>query len=178
MSTHPLGILRTIDERCRLTSTSLPPQKITPGHLWSGVAFRIGSTGLVAAVGEVVEVLTYPDLSVVPHTCSWVRGIANSRGRLLTVIDLNGYLHGGLSAISKRTRVIVAECQGMYSGLVVDEVLGLWHFSEKTFVSECTGTDAALRPYVHQSFNVEGVQWGIFKLMSLIESPQFLHTAA
>ena len=178
MSTHPLAILRTIDERCRLTSTSLPRQKITPGHLWSGVAFRIGSTGLLAAVGDVVEVLTYPDLSVVPYTCSWVRGIANIRGKLLTVIDLSGYLHGDLTAIGKRTRVIVAECQGMYSGLVVDEVLGLWHFSEKTFVSECTGTDAALRPYVHQSFNVEGVQWGIFKLMSLIESPQFLHTAA
>jgi twitching motility protein PilI len=177
MTTHPLSILRTIEDRCRLTSTSLP-QKTTPRYLWSGVAFRIGSTALLAAMGEVVEVLTYPDLSIVPYTCSWVRGIANIRGRLLTVIDLNAYLHGRLTAIGKRTRVMVAECQGMYSGLVVDEVMGLRHFPQGALVAEPAGIAAALRPYVHQGLNVEGEQWGIFRLLSLVESPKFLHTSA
>ena len=177
MTPHPLSILKTLEERCRLTSTSLP-QKTRPRHLWSGVAFRIGSSDLVAAMGEVVEVLTYPELSIVPYTCPWVRGIANIRGRLLTVIDLNGYIHGRLTAIGKRTRVMVAERRGMYSGLVVDEVMGLRHFPQGAFVAELAGTEAALSPYVHQGFRIEGEQWGIFRLLSLVESPQFLHTAA
>lgn len=176
MTTHPLSILRMLDERCRLAAAL--PRKIAPRHLWSGVAFRIGATPLVAAMGEVVEVLTYPELSVVPYTCPWVRGIANIRGRLLTVIDLNGYLHGRLTSIGKRTRVLVAECRGMYSGLVVDEVMGLRHFPEEAFIAELAGIAEALRPFVYQGFSIEGEQWGMFKLLSLVESPQFLHTAA
>ena len=129
-------------------------------------------------MGEVVEILTYPELSVVPYTCSWVRGVANIRGRLLTVIDMNEYLHGRLTTIGKRTRVMIAECHGVYSGLVVDEVMGLRHFPEEAFVAESDVIEEVLRPYVHQGFNVDGDYWGIFKLLNLVESPQFLHTAA
>jgi twitching motility protein PilI len=177
MTTHPLSILRTIEDRCRFASTSVP-QRTTSRNLWSGVAFRVGTTTLVAAMGDVVEVLTYPDLSVVPYTCAWVRGIANIRGRLLTVVDLGGYLLGRLTPVSKRTRVMVAECRGVYSGLVVDEVMGLRHFPQEVFVTELSGIAPALRPHVHQGFRADGDQWGIFRLSSLVESPQFLHTAA
>jgi len=177
MMLHPLSILRTIEDRCRFASTNVP-QRTTPRNLWSGVAFRIGTTTLVAAMGDVVEVLTYPDLSVVPYTCAWVRGVANIRGRLLTVVDLSGYLLGRLTPVSKRTRVMVAECRGMYSGLVVDEVMGLRHFPREAFVTELSGIAAALRPHVHQGFRTGGDQWGIFRLAGLVESPQFLHTAA
>jgi twitching motility protein PilI len=177
MTTDPTSILKNIEGLCRLTATGLP-QKTMVTHQWSGVAFRIGGSRMVAAMGEVVEIMTYPELSVVPNTCSWVRGIANIRGRLLPVIDMNGYLYGRMASIGKRTRVMVAECQGVYSGLVVDEVMGLRHFPEETFVAESFRIDEALRPYVHQGFSIDGEQWGIFRLMSLVESPQFLHTAA
>ena len=177
MTTDPFSILKNIEDRCRLTAIGLP-QKTTTRHQWSGVAFRIGSNRLVAAMGEVVEILTYPELSIVPYTCTWVRGIANIRGRLLTVIDLNGYLHGRLTTIGKRTRVMVAECQGVYSGLVVDKVMGLRHFPREAFIAELAGVEGTLRSYVHQGFSVDGEQWGIFRLLNLVESPQFLHTAA
>jgi twitching motility protein PilI len=177
MTIDPVSILKNIEERCRLSASGLP-QKTKARHQWSGVAFRIGCSRMVAAMGEVVEILTYPDLSVVPYTRCWVRGIANIRGRLLPVIDMNGYLHGRLTPIGKRTRVLVADCQGVYSGLVVDEVMGLRHFPEETFVAESAGIEEALRPYVHQGFSVDGEHWGIFKLLNLVESPQFLHTAA
>jgi twitching motility protein PilI len=173
----PTSILKNIEGLCRLTATCLP-QKTRATHQWSGVAFRIGGSRMVAVMGEVVEIMTYPELSVVPNTCSWVRGIANVRGRLLPVIDMNGYLYGRLAPIGKRTRVMVAECQGIYSGLVVDEVMGLRHFPEGTIVAEPSLIEEALRPYVHQGFSVDGEQWGIFRLMSLVESPQFLHAAA
>lgn len=177
MKNDPLSILKDIEDRCYLAAVGLP-RKTLPGHLWSGVAFRIGTTGLVAAMGEVVEILTYPDLSVVPNTCCWVLGIANIRGRLLTVTDLNAYLHGHLTPVGKRTRLLVVEWQGMYCGLVVDEVMGLRHFPATAFVAEVAGIDSALRPHVQQGFSADGEQWGILRLLSLVESPQFLHTAA
>jgi twitching motility protein PilI len=177
MMIDPVSILKDIEGRCRFCAVD-PSRKTEIRRLWSGVAFRIGASRMVAAMGEVVEIVTYPELSVVPYTCSWVRGIANIRGRLLTVIDMNGYLHGRLTPIGKRTRVMIAECQGVYSGLVVDEVMGLRHFPEETFVAEPAEIEKVLRPYVHQGFSVDGEQWGIFKLLSLVESPQFLHVAA
>jgi twitching motility protein PilI len=177
MIIDPVSILKHIEDRCRL-SPPVPPRNTELRRLWSGVAFRIGGSRMVAAMGEVVEILTYPELSVVPYTCSWVRGVANIRGRLLTVIDMNGYLHGRLTSIGKRTRVMIAECQGVYSGLVVDEVMGLRHFPEEAFVAETAEIEEALRPYVHQGFSVDGEHWGIFKLSTLVESPQFLHVAA
>jgi twitching motility protein PilI len=177
MMIDPVSILNHIEDRCRLC-VAVSSQKTEIRRLWSGVAFRIGGSRMVAAMGEVVEIVTYPELSVVPCSCSWVRGIANIRGRLLTVIDMNGYLHGRLTPIGKRTRVMVAECQGVYSGLVVDEVMGLRHFPEETFVAELSEIEETLRPYVHQGFSVDGEQWGIFKLLNLVESPQFLHVAA
>jgi len=73
---------------------------------------------------------------------------------------------------------MVAECQGVYSGLVVDEIMGLRHFPEEAFVAEPAEIEEALRPYVHQGFSVDGEHWGIFKLLNLVESPQFLHAAA
>jgi twitching motility protein PilI len=177
MIIDPVSILKHIEDRCRLSPAG-PPRNTEVKRLWSGVAFRIGGSRMVAAMGEVVEILTYPELSVVPYTCSWVRGVANIRGRLLTVIDMNGYLHGRLTSIGKRTRVMIAECQGVYSGLVVDEVMGLRHFPEEAFEAEPAEIEEALRPYVHQGFSVDGEHWGIFKLLNLVESPQFLHAAA
>ena len=63
---------------------------------------------------------------------------------------------------------MVAECQGVYSGLVVDEVIGLRHFPEEMFVAEPDEIEQVLRPYVHQGFSVDGEQWGIFKLLNLV----------
>jgi twitching motility protein PilI len=73
--------------------------------------------------------------------------------------------------------VLVIDCQGVYSGLVVDEVLGLRHFP----VTACQGvTDAipaSLAAYVTQGFSMDGRFWGILGLSSLAESPQFMQTA-
>jgi twitching motility protein PilI len=176
MQIDPVSILKQIEDRCRHSATGLP-QNAESRRQWSGVVFRLAYSRMAAAMGEVVEILTYPELTVIPYTRSWVRGIANIRGRLLPVIDMNGFMHGRLTPIDRRTRVMVAECGGVYSGLVVDEVMGLKHFPEEAIVAEPGGIDEALRPYVHRGFSIEGEHWGIFSLAKLIESPQFLQTA-
>ena len=124
VSVDPVVILRSLEQRCAASAASLP-DRIERKNEWSGVAFRVGEHHLMASLGEVVETLVYPTLTTVPNTCNWVRGIANVRGKLLPVIDMNAYLGNAPAAITRRTRVLVLDCQGVYSGLVVDEVLGL-----------------------------------------------------
>lgn len=172
----PVSILKDIEVACRESSTGLAP-KVETGNEWSGVAFRAGDSLMLAPLGEVVEILTYPELTVVPNTCDWVRGIANIRGKLLPVVDMSGYLNGFMSQISFRSRVLVVDYKGVFSGLVVDEVIGLKHFPADAIEDKQPDIEESLRSYIRQGVSVDGNFLGIFSLHALAESPKFLQTA-
>jgi twitching motility protein PilI len=65
----------------------------------------------------------------------------------------------------------------MYSGLVVDEVLGLKHFLEIELTEEVGSVDDELLPYMRNGFRRGDKVWGVFSLLSLFESPLFLKVA-
>ena len=175
-SIDPLVILQSLEEQCADSAASLP-DKVERNSEWSGVAFRAGEQHLLASLGEVIETLVYPSLTPVPNTCSWVRGIANVRGKLLPVVDLNAYLGNEPAVLTRRTRVLVLDCQGVYSGLVVDEVVGLRHFPVTACRALSDGVPASLSAYVTRGFEMDGRFWGILGLSALAESPQCLQTA-
>jgi twitching motility protein PilI len=175
-SIDPVVILRSLEKRCAASAASLP-DKVERKNEWSGVAFRVGEHYLLASLGEVVETLVYPSVTTVPNSCNWVRGIANVRGKLLPVVDLNAYLGNEPAVDSRRTRVLVLDCQGVYSGLVVDEVLGLRHFPETACRNVADAVPASRAAYVTQGFVMDDRFWGILSLSSLAESPQFMQTA-
>jgi twitching motility protein PilI len=126
---------------------------------------------------DVVEILDYPQLSSVPLTQPWVRGIANIRGNLLPLVDLNGYLGNDISIVTSKTRVLVISFNGIYTGLVVDEVIGLKHFHEDELTDEGLGVDKKLYPYLRNGFRRGEQVWGVISLLSLVESPMFLQVA-
>ena len=172
----PVAILKEIEDCCRGCEVGLP-RKTEASNEWTGIAFRLGRNKIVAPMDDVIEILDLPELSVVPLTQPWVRGIANVRGSLLPVIDLNGYLGNELPRLSSKTRVLVVDLNGVCSGLVVDEVLGLKYFLEDELTDEepCVGDE--IRPYLMCGFSRGGEVWGVFSLLSLVESPVFLQAA-
>lgn len=173
---NPVAVLKEIEELCRGCETGLS-RKAETSNEWSGIAFRLGNDQLLAPMDDVVEILDYPDLSAVPLTQPWVLGIANVRGNLLPVIDLNGYLGNEVTRVTGKTRVLVVDYEGVYSGIVVDEVLGLKHFLEEELTREAPDVADMLRPYLQHGFR-RGVQlWGVFNVLSLVESPAFLQVA-
>jgi twitching motility protein PilI len=174
---EPNEILQEMAEQCRQAAAGIP-QKIEQVDEWSGVAFRMGRTRLVARLDEVVEIISYPELTEIPNTRVWVRGIANSRGSLLPVIDMNAFLGGAPLQVPRRARVLVVDHQGIVSGIAVDEVMGLRHFRENDVVNGISGVETSLQPFVKQGVRLDGRVCGIFSLMALAESPQFLQTAA
>jgi twitching motility protein PilI len=173
---NPVAILREIEECCRGSEDGLP-RKAEVSNEWPGIVFRMGHNTLVASMDDVVEILDYPPLSNVPLTQPWVRGIANVRGNLLPVIDLNGYLGNELLQVTGKTRVLVINFNGIYSGLVVDEVMGLKHFHEDELTDEDPGVDEKFHPYLRNGFRRGEQVWGVFSLLLLAESPMFLQVA-
>ena len=69
------------------------------------------------------------------------------------------------------------DIDGIYSGLVVDEVMGLKHFLETELTAEPSDVDDKLRPYMRNGFRRDERVWGVFSLLSLLESPLFLQAA-
>jgi len=129
-------------------------------------------------MNQVVELLKFPDLSPVPRTRSWVRGIANVRGNLLPVMDLNAYLGDLSSGVTRSSRVLVIDIDDIYTGLLVDEVFGMRHFQEDQRAGVPADLPANLAPYVVGSFaDGRGSTWLLFSMEALAQNPQFLKAA-
>lgn len=172
----PLGWLAYFEAQCLRNAHGLPQQEQNEED-WIGIAFRLGPLQLVAPLAEVAEILTPLPLSKVPRTKSWVCGIANVRGNLMPIMDLQGYLHDRPAAMNRRSRILVVNHNGVYSGLVVDAVMGLRHFREEQRCDELPGDDIRIHAYMKHGFKVGGEHWGVFSMYDLAETPQFLQAA-
>jgi twitching motility protein PilI len=175
--TDPVSILRQIEEACRLCNTTDPQQSAETFSVWSGIAFRAGNNSLLAPLDEVVEILDMPKLSRVPLARPWVRGIANIRGNLLPVVDFSGFVGGKAAIASEKSRVLVIDYNGIYSGLVVDEVYGLKHFMESEYTDAEPEVDGFLLPYIRNGYCRDGKVWREFSLFALADTPQFMMAA-
>ena len=175
-SVNPVVILKDIEEACRGCAVGLP-RKAEMSNDWSGIAFRLGGHALLAPMDQVVEILDVPALSSVPLTQSWVRGIANVRGNLLPVIDLSGYLGNSIARVTDKSRVLVINYEGIYSGLIVDEVMGLKHFLQEEYTQDEADVDVLLQPYIGGGYRRNEQVWGVFSLVTLADTQQFLQVA-
>ena len=173
---YPLQLLREFDRRYRRQALALPAQQESR-EFWSGIGFRMGGQYYVAPMGEVGEVLHEPRLTQLPGVKSWVLGVANVRGRLLPVMDLGAFLDLEAAENRKTRRVMVVECQSLFAGLIVDEVLGMQHFDVECFDEAANEASGKVRPYVHGTFHRER-DWMIFSPHALAGDEGFLDVVA
>ncbi|WAJ37350.1 chemotaxis protein CheW [Pseudomonas sp. GOM7] len=171
----PFQILLDIDQRCRALAAGLPSQQAAV-QTWSGIGFRMGERYFVAPMGEVGEVLHEPRYTQLPGVKSWVKGVANVRGRLLPVMDLCGFFGNELSPLRKLRRVLVVDHQDIFAGLTVDEVFGMQHFPVDSFSEQLPPLEASMQPFIHGLFQREQ-PWLVFSPQALIRDQAFLDVA-
>ena len=177
MAGDPLTSLRGLQEQGLRWARGLPAQ-VEQKTVWSGVGFRLRGANLVSGLDQVREILTYPPLSRVPGVRPWVKGIANVRGNLLSVLDLNGFLGHGDTFVDDQARVLVVEFGEVFAGLLVDEVLGLRHFFENEDDADIPADlDEGLRRFVEGAYRRDGQSWAVLKLERLVQSAEFLQVA-
>ncbi len=174
---EPILLLREYEQRCKATARGLPKQ-IEVKRTWDGIGFRVGQHKLVSALGDVHEILPYPELTRVPGTKPWVKGIANIRGNLLTVLDLRGFLFGDNVRLGRNERVLVMQNAGVTAGVLVDEVLGLRHFTEEEATREEHELGERLSSFLAGTYREESGLWGVFSMLSLVENAEFMQVAA
>lgn len=172
----PFQHLLEIANRSRSGAMELPAQLQGQAH-WSGVGFSTGGQQMVAAMGEVTEILAVPVCTRLPRVRNWVRGVANVRGRHLPLIDLEGFCGGQLSANRRQHRVLVVEADEFFCGLIVDEVFGIKHFPVEAFVAEDVDVDRRHQAYIGGAYAAHDGLWPLLRTDRLVEDPAFLDTA-
>lgn len=112
-------------------STMAPPEggSIARSDSRTGkyLAFQLGREEFAIQVLKVREIMGIQDITAVPQTPIFVKGVINLRGKVIPVIDLR--LKFGLPEVeyTQRTCIIVVQIQGpdgnvSLTGIVVDEV--------------------------------------------------------
>ena len=163
-------------QRCREQARDLPMQQDAVSY-WSGVGFVLDGKKYVAPLDEVSEILTVPSYTRIPGAQSWMKGIANVRGRLMTVMDLSGFLGKSSPIQERRRRLLVLDQDDLYTGMTVDEVLGMQHFPIDEFVESLPVSDPSVTGYVRGAYRREGEYWSVFSLSRLAEDPRFMQVA-
>ena len=171
----PFQHLLEIDRLCRHYSAGLPAQQEV-AQSWSGIGFRMGARLFVAPMGEVTEVLHEPRYTLLPGVKTWIKGVANVRGRLLPIMDLCGFFGGELSPLRKQRRVLVVEHDEVFAGLIVDEVFGMQHFSVEAYAEQLPPLEASVQPFIHGVFQRER-PWLVFSPHALVRAQAFLDVA-
>ena len=173
---EPFAALLDIAERSISCAQGLPAQADIKPY-WSGIGFKLAGQHFVAPIGEVVEILVQPTATRLPGVQSWVRGISNVRGRLLPLIDLEGFF-GNKLGIRKNRRVMVLELNELYTGLIVNEVLGMQHLQVENFTDQVPAEAAALNLFLTGSYHQNDVTWSVFSPYKLAQNAEFFNAAA
>jgi len=173
----PFAVLTDIARRSRSMAAGLPEQEEAV-ELWNGIGFILAGERYVAPMGEVTEILHVPRFTHIPGVRPFLLGAANVRGRLLPLVDLANFFDIPRSSRNARERrVLVVEQGDVFSGLVVDTVLGMQYFAKDSFRASTNGVPENVQPFVNGGYERNDEIWKVFSAATLVEDERFLDVA-
>ncbi|HOK29068.1 MAG TPA: chemotaxis protein CheW [bacterium] len=86
------------------------------------VVFSLLNENYGIDIYKVQEIIQYRDITYVPKSPPFVKGVINLRGRIIPVIDLKERFGLPEKEVTPDTRIIVVEISSQTIGLIVDSV--------------------------------------------------------
>jgi len=86
------------------------------------LTFLVGEVGYGIEISYVVEIISVQEITLVPHTHRYVKGIINLRGTVVPVIDMGMRFGQGEIEYTDKTCIIVLSMDEMSVGILVDRV--------------------------------------------------------
>jgi twitching motility protein PilI len=171
--TSPFELLIELDHRWCSNSSGLPVATEVIDD-WIGIGFAINEVPLLVKMDDVSEILPPPETIRVPGVTHWVRGLANIRGSLMPVLDMNEFLYGKPTKIRKQSRILVINKLGVIAALLVDEVYGLRRFKPEERQQNVNQETGAIGTYLTGTFVDQVRRWNIFSVEKLARTEHFL----
>ncbi|MCK5611345.1 purine-binding chemotaxis protein CheW [Candidatus Pacearchaeota archaeon] len=94
------------------------------GNLIQIIEFRLNKELYGLEIDFVHEVHSLRDITPIPGTPSYVRGVINIRGQIVSVIDLKVFFELDYNEISDKSKVIILQSEDMEFAILADEVIG------------------------------------------------------
>jgi purine-binding chemotaxis protein CheW len=116
------------------------------------LTFALGEQEYAVQVLCVREIASMQEITAVPHTPGYVRGVVNLRGKVIPVIDLR--LKFGLpeQEYTPRTSIVVVEIERdrtrILAGIIVDKVSEVLAFQTADIEDTPDFGDGATTPYI------------------------------
>ena len=145
------------------------------------LGLQIGQRRVLVDLADAGEILAVPDITPVPLTKAWYRGLANVRGNLLGIIDLSLFAGGSATPIDKDSRVLAFTAELHFSsGILVSRMLGLRSAADLVAASEGDADPAAsgedlYAPWLRARLvDAQGGRWDELDLVALTADERFL----
>lgn len=171
------AVLQALAQRSLANAHPLPAQLDTVLQ-WNGIGFSLLGLDFVISMDELDEMLEIPSYTRLPGVRSWVKGVANVRGRLLPLFDMAAFYSGSLSGSKKYQRLLVLDNDLLYAGLWVERVYGMQHFVANTKVDgKVSGLPDHLEKIVDGYYELDDRRWLVFSAQALCEDTNFINVA-
>lgn len=86
------------------------------------VEFSIGKESYAISISDIHEIIRMLDITEIPNSQAYVRGVINLRGKIVPVISLRILFDMPADGLSKATRIIVVNHREDSVGIIVDRV--------------------------------------------------------
>lgn len=172
-----IELLKQLEQRADQEAKGLPKWQDRI-NTWEGFIFVINSWQLLASMEEIQEIIHHvPPITRVPGAKHWVRGVANIRGNLLPVMDLQQLCGGDPVRIDRRSRILVIDQAGVATGLLVIAVTRRKQFPANKQV-KISNIELGLQPFVTSGFATEEREWPVFSVPALLAYPDYQSAAS
>jgi twitching motility protein PilI len=149
----------------------------TQSRLALRIAYGAAQKNYLIDLPEAGEIIAIPEVTTVPLTRPWYRGLANVRGGLVSVIDLGLYETGVPTTLDKDSRVLAFSPELKFNaGILVTRMLGLRGTAQLTERSDVSIEEQAERAgFLGRSFkDQDGTTWDELSLTALAQDERFL----
>lgn len=86
------------------------------------IVFRVGREEFGVSIDKVREIIKTSAVTAIPNSPTFIKGIINVRGEIVTAIDIKSYLSID-DSMSESKHIIVTKQADCLFGLIVDEVI-------------------------------------------------------
>ncbi len=114
-----------LDERARVNALKDRAKNSVAANTATFLEFRIVSEQYAIEDKFVTEVLFLRNLTTIPGTPSFVQGVINYRGRILSVVNIQIFLSKREKGLGEMNKLIVISDGKMEYGIVADNIAGL-----------------------------------------------------
>jgi purine-binding chemotaxis protein CheW len=138
------------------------------------VLFTLAGSRYAVSVPHVLEISSVPPVTPVPNVPTWVRGIVNVRGDILSVIDVRTFLGCAEAHQAEEHRMLVVKARGeeIMTSLVVDQVMGIVPLSTPHLDACTVPTPDNAAPYLNGVYEHGNQVVAVFDLERFLLSPE------